>query len=87
MAKKEEKTKLILASFSRHEKDNGSEEIQIALLTDEISSLADHLRVHPHDFSSKRGLILKVAQRKKLLRYLSQFSWDRYEKVVKALGL
>jgi len=77
----------IIKEFARDEKDTGSVEVQIAILTNEINSLTDHFKAHPKDNHSKRGLLRKVAQRKSLLEYLVKNDVTRYRKVVKELGL
>jgi len=82
-----EKIQEIIKKFGKHEKDTGSPEVQIALLTMEILNLAEHLKKHKQDKNSKRGLILKIAHRRKLLRYLQRTSYERYKKLVKELGL
>ncbi len=87
MALTKEKIKEIIKKFGKNEKDSGSPEVQIALLTEEILNLVEHLKKHKHDKNSKRGLILKIAHRKKLLRYLKQKSYSRYQKIVKELNL
>ena len=81
-----EKTKVI-EEFKRHEKDTGSEEVQIALLTEEIKRLLLHLKKHAKDLHSKRGLLKMVSKRKKLLGYLKDEDSRRYNKAVKAIGL
>jgi SSU ribosomal protein S15P len=86
MLKKEEKTKLI-SKFKRHEKDTGSAEVQIALITTQINKLTAHLKKHPKDNHSRRGLLKMVAKRKKLLNFLQKESVRRYNKLVKSLGL
>jgi small subunit ribosomal protein S15 len=86
MLKKEEKTKLI-SKFKKHEKDTGSAEVQIALLTTQINKLTAHLKKHPKDNHSRRGLLKMVAKRKKLLNFLQKESVRRYNKLVKSLGL
>jgi small subunit ribosomal protein S15 len=73
--------------FQRHEKDNGSPEVQIAILTFEIKNLQNHINEHPHDVDAKRALLKKVARRKKFLRYLKENNLDRYQLVVKKLKL
>lgn len=87
MAKVKEKIQEIIRKFGMHEKDSGSPEVQIALLTDEILNLSRHLQENKHDKNSKRGLILKIAHRKKLLKYLKKVSYTRYRKIVKELNL
>ena len=82
----EEKTKII-KKYKLHEADTGSPEVQIALLTEEIKKLLLHLKKHPKDFHSKRGLLKMVAKRKKLLNYLKDEDIRRYNKTIKAIGL
>ena len=77
----------LVKKFGKDEKDTGSVEVQIAILTNEINSLTDHFKAHPKDNHSKRGLLRKVAQRKSLLDYLVKNDVTRYRKVVKELGL
>jgi small subunit ribosomal protein S15 len=81
------KVQEIIKKFGRHEKDTGSCEVQIALLTEEIINLTKHLQKHPKDYNSKRGLILKIAQRRKLLKYLERKSVTRYKKLKELLKL
>jgi small subunit ribosomal protein S15 len=82
----EEKAKII-NKFKTNEKDTGSSEIQIAILTEEINTLTDHLKEHIHDFHSRRGLLKKVGKRRSLLKYLMKKDITRYREVVKQLGL
>lgn len=77
----------IISKFRIHETDTGSSDVQIAVLSEEIGRLADHLQHHPKDNHSRRGLLKMVAQRKKLLSYLSRENEDRYQVVIKKLGL
>lgn len=86
MLKTETKTKLI-KKHAVHETDTGSPEVQIALLSEEIEKLVSHLKKHPKDFNSKRGLIKMVVKRKKLLNYIKQESDKRYADITKKLGL
>ena len=81
-----EKTKII-EKFKVHGKDTGSSEVQVALLTAEITRLTGHLKTHPKDNHSRRGLLGMVAQRKKFLDYLKDTSTRKYNSVVKKLGL
>jgi small subunit ribosomal protein S15 len=74
---KETKIKII-TEFSRHEADTGSPEVQIALLTNRITTLTDHLRVNSHDESSRRGLLKLVGQRRRLLAYIRHKDFQRY---------
>lgn len=84
--KKEEKLKII-KDFGKDEKDTGSIEVQIAILTKEINDLTEHLKVHTHDFHSKRGMLMKVGQRRSKLNYLMKNDVAKYREVVKKLGL
>jgi len=81
-----EKAKII-EKFRVHEKDTGSTEVQIAVLTKEITHLTEHLKSHPKDFHSRRGLLGMVAQRKKFLDYLKDSNLRKYQGVTKKLGL
>ena len=82
----EEKLKII-KKYKLHERDTGSPEVQIALLTEEIKRLLLHLKKHPKDFHSKRGLLKMVSKRRRLLNYLKEESTQRYNEIVKATGL
>jgi len=82
----EEKTKVI-KKYKLHEADTGSPEVQIALLTEEIKSLLLHLKKHPKDFHSKRGLLKMVSKRKSLLNYLKKEGTRRYNSLIKKIGL
>jgi len=86
---KEEKDqkKKIIEAFALSKSDTGSPEVQIALLTWRISKLQLHLQNHQHDFHSKRGLVRLVHQRRRMLRYLETLDKQRYEELVKKLGL
>ena len=77
----------IVAAYRRDEKDTGSPEVQIALLTQRIKHLTEHLRTARHDSSSRRGLLMMVGQRRRLLAYLHQKSPERYQAVIGRLGL
>ncbi len=83
---KEEKQRII-QEFARFPGDTGSTEVQIALLTQRINRLSEHLKVHRHDFHSHRGLLMLVGQRRRLLRYLRREDPERYQAVVEKLGL
>ena len=80
------KSKLI-EGFRLHEKDTGSADVQIALLTDRINHLTDHLQKNVKDHSSRRGLLMMVSQRRRLLDYLHNTDADRYQAVTKKLKL
>ena len=82
----EEKAKIV-KEFGRNAKDTGSVEVQIAILTKEINDLTEHLKVHTHDYHSKRGLLMKVGQRRSKLNYLMKNDIQKYREVVKKLGL
>jgi len=86
MLKKEKKLDLI-KKHGVHDKDTGSSDVQIALLSQEIDNLVNHLKEHPKDVHSKRGLIQMVVKRKKLLAYLKKDDEKRYNKIVKEIGL
>ena len=77
----------IIAKHARHEGDTGSPEVQIALLTERINSLTDHLRTHKKDHHSRRGLLMMVGQRRGLLNYLADQDIERYRAIIKKLGL
>ena len=83
---KERKAELV-KKFGKTEQDTGSIEVQIAILTDEINTLTEHLKEHTHDFHSRRGLLKKVGQRRSLLNYLLKHDVTRYRKVIKELNL
>ena len=83
---KEVKSELV-KRFAQNEKDTGSAEVQIAILTEEIKTLTEHLKEHTHDYHSRRGLLKKVGQRRSLLNYLLKTDVTRYRKIVKDLGL
>lgn len=77
----------IINDFKINDKDTGSAEVQIAILTKEISLLTEHLNVHKHDYHSKKGLLKKVGQRRSLLNYLMKEDVRRYREIIKKLGL
>jgi len=77
----------IVSEYCSHEKDTGSPEVQMAILTEEIRELTEHLKEHKHDFSSRRGLLGKVSKRNRLSRYLRENHRDRYQTVIQRLGL
>ena len=80
------KTELV-KEFARNPGDTGSPEVQIALLTEEIKNLTEHLKVHKKDYTSRRGLLLMVGARSKLLKFLRGRAPERYQSVVQRLGL
>ena len=83
----ETKKTSLISTYRVHEKDTGSPEVQAALLTERINHLAEHLKTHKKDHTSRRGLLMMVGRRSRLLRYLHRNSPARYSAVVKALGI
>ena len=83
---KEQKTGII-TEFRKSEKDSGSTEIQIAILTERIKQLTGHMAANKHDFATQRGLLKMVGHRRRLLSYLSKEDVDSYNKLIKRLGL
>jgi len=77
----------IIEGYRRHEKDTGSAEVQIALLTERINHLTEHLKGHKKDHGSRRGLLKMVGRRSRLLKYLTVADTEKYQKVVDKLGL
>ena len=77
----------IIAKYQTHEGDTGSPEVQIALLTERITHLTEHLKVHKKDNHSRRGLLMMVGQRRSLLKYLEEIDIERYRAIVEKLGL
>jgi small subunit ribosomal protein S15 len=82
-----EKREAIIAAHRLHPGDTGSAEVQIALLTERIQTLTEHLRGHRKDHHSRRGLLMLVGQRRRLLRYLSRVNTGRYRALIAKLGL
>ena len=83
---KERKAELI-KEFGKSEKNSGSTEAQIAVLTERINDLTEHLKVNIHDYHSKKGLLMKVGKRRNLLEYLKKTDINRYRKLIERLGL
>jgi small subunit ribosomal protein S15 len=77
----------IIADYATSEGDTGSPEVQVALLTQRIKDLTEHAREHKHDHHSRRGLLLLVGRRRRLLRYLESIDVERYRSLIKRLGL
>ena len=86
MISKETKSQII-EKYKRDEKDTGSPEVQIAILTERINELTEHLKVHKKDNHSRRGLLKMVGKRRNLLNYLAKKDINRYREIVKNLGL
>jgi small subunit ribosomal protein S15 len=77
----------LIQEYARGDGDNGSPEVQIAILTEHITNLTEHLKVHRKDYASRRGLLMMVGRRNKLLRYLRGKSAARYQELIQRLGL
>lgn len=77
----------IIAKFGKHEGDTGSAEVQIALLTERINELTEHLKVHKKDDHSRRGLLIMVGKRKRMLKYLESKDVERYRDIIAKLGI
>jgi small subunit ribosomal protein S15 len=87
MALAEADRAVVIEKHRLHSSDTGSSDVQVALLTQRINSVAEHLRGHKHDNHSRRGLLKMVGRRRRLLNYLSRTEHDRYMKLIAALGL
>ncbi|MBO9311078.1 MAG: 30S ribosomal protein S15 [Chloroflexus sp.] len=87
MALEKEEKSQIINDYQIHESDTGSPEVQVALLTERINQLIEHLRVHTHDHHSRRGLLKLVGRRRRLLNYLQSKDRERYRNVINRLGL
>lgn len=79
--------KQVVAANRRHDADSGSPEVQVAVLTERINALQEHFRTHLKDFSSRRGLLLMVGKRNRLLKYLAETDRSAYTNLIKKLGL
>ena len=86
MMLKDQKTSIIEANRT-HETDTGSPEVQVAILTERINQLTAHLKVHPHDFHSRRGMQMMIGKRRRLLDYLAKKDIERYRALIAKLGL
>ena len=87
MALTAEQKKEILTEYGLHETDTGSPEAQVALLTKRITDLTEHLKQHKHDHHSRRGLLLLVGRRRRLLKYVAKVDINRYRSLIERLGL
>ena len=87
MALSNEKKQEIIKKYARDAKDTGSTEVQVAILTEEINNLTEHLKEHKHDYHSKRGLLKKVGKRKNLLNYLKNNDVNKYRETIEKFGL
>ena len=77
----------LIKGYATHEKDTGSPEVQVAIMTTRIRNLTEHLKMHKKDHATRRGLLMLVGQRTRTLRYLKKKSPDRYQKLIERLGL
>ena len=82
-----ERKQQIIAEYATHEGDTGSPEVQIAVLSERIANLTEHFKTHTHDHHSRRGLLLLVGRRRRLLGYLADIDIERYRSLIKRLGL
>jgi len=80
-------TQSVVESFGKHATDTGSPEVQVALLTERINHLTEHLKIHTKDHHSRRGLLMMVGKRRRLLRYLDDQDVERYRSLIAELGL
>jgi len=87
MALRKEAKVAIMAEFKLHESDTGSPEVQIALLSTRIIELTEHLKIHKKDYSTRRGLLMMIGKRRRLLNYLIKNDIERYRTIIKILGL
>ena len=87
MAVTQEKRKTLVTYFATHTTDTGSPEVQVALITEKINHLTEHLKVHKKDFTSRRGLLMMVGQRARLLKFLQSSDQGRYQTLIKRLGI
>jgi small subunit ribosomal protein S15 len=87
MALAAEQKSQIIGKYRTHKSDSGSPEVQVALLSQRISSLTDHLKTHQKDHHSRRGLLTMVARRRKLIKYLKDRSPERYQALIQSLGI
>lgn len=87
MALTTDEKKQVLTEYGLHDTDTGSPEAQVALLTTRITGLTEHLKMHKHDHHSRRGLLLLVGRRRRLLKYLQEIDINRYRSLIGRLGL
>jgi len=87
MAISEQHRQKLISEYRRHEGDTGSPEVQVAILTEQIRDLTEHLKQHKHDYSSRRGLLQMVSKRSRLTKYLQQVDRGRYIELIGRLGL
>ncbi|MBQ9882378.1 MAG: 30S ribosomal protein S15 [Synergistes sp.] len=82
-----EKKQAIIEEYKTHDADTGSTEVQVAILTARIRELTEHMKVHQKDFHSRRGLLIMVGKRRRLLQYLKSRDFSRYQSLIQRLGL
>jgi small subunit ribosomal protein S15 len=87
MALSSEVKKSIVQKYATHEGDTGSPEVQVALLSQRINDLTEHMKANKHDYHSQRGLLLMIGKRRRLLKYLQKEDIARYRQLIKSLGL
>ena len=87
MSIEKQKTVEIIKGYGSNEKDSGSASVQVAILTERIKNLTEHLKIHKKDFGSRRGLLSMVGQRRNLLQYIKKKNDVNYQELIKALGL
>ncbi|PKN75452.1 MAG: 30S ribosomal protein S15 [Candidatus Cloacimonetes bacterium HGW-Cloacimonetes-2] len=87
MPLKPEAKQAIMAEFKLHESDTGSPEVQVAMLSRRINDITEHLKVHSKDFSTRRGLLKLIGQRRRLLDYMKRVDIERYRSIIKALNI
>ncbi|HEX7901362.1 MAG TPA: 30S ribosomal protein S15 [Planctomycetota bacterium] len=87
MAVAQDKRKQLVTDFATHKGDTGSPEVQVALITEKINHLTEHLKTHKKDFTSRRGLLMMVGQRSRLLKFLQSSDNERYQTLIKRLGI
>jgi small subunit ribosomal protein S15 len=83
----QERKQALIGEYATHTGDTGSPEVQVAILSERISNLTEHLKAHQKDFASRRGLLMMVGQRRRLLDYLKSSHEDRYQALIERLGL
>ena len=87
MSIKKDTKKEIISKFATNEKDTGSAQVQIAVISERINNLTEHFKLHKHDNHSKRGLVALVSKRKKLLSYISKKDKEKYKEIIKELKI
>ena len=87
MALTQQRKQEIMGDYQTHETDTGSADVQVAMLTDRISKLSAHLKINQKDFASRRGLMMMISRRKRLLAYLQKENVDRYRALIARLGI